>query len=241
MRSQLEIIPSAKIIILLDACRFDVFKQVYDDVGLDFPLEEVTSPASQTMDWYLRTFAVLSPEETTLVGGTVQPWGPHLRELLDRWHKKIPLWMNGEGKRDRAWSPHHRTTVTNLIRRGLQEHELNPDKRILIHCLPPHLPFYGDEGWAWWRRTLGEEVNYNQYFELQRYGKRNGWDELRGFYRESVGKALREITLFNYPAKTVVTSDHGEFTGENNLWKHSFPDEDNYETLRNVPYMEIQP
>ena len=240
MRHQLEIIGSAKIIILLDACRYDVFKQVYDDMGLGFPLEETISPASQTRDWYLRTFAVLSPEETILVGGTAVPWGMYLRELHDRWHKRIPLWMNEDGRRNKTWSHYHRATVTNLVKRGLQEHYLNPRKRVLIHCLPPHLPFYGDKGWKWWKGFLGENVDPQAYFELQKYGERNGWNELRGFYKESVEKALREITVFTYPENTIVTSDHGEFTGENNIWKHSLPDGDSYDILRKVPYMEVK-
>jgi len=67
MRSQLDIIGGANVIILLDACRFDVFKRVYDRRGLSHPLEEVKSPTSQTRvavveDIYRRGFPETFPE-----------------------------------------------------------------------------------------------------------------------------------------------------------------------------------
>ena len=227
-------------VILLDACRYDVFKQVHGQLGLKHPLIKAVSPASQTRDWYLRTFAeALKPEETVLVGGTVVPWSNHLRELHDRWYRKHAIWRNERGERDSTWSLWSRTTVTNLVKRGLQEAELHPDKTILVHCLPPHLPFYGKRGADWWRRTFGENIDYDQYLELRKYGKRNGWDDLREYYRESVEQSLREITKFVLPSGTVVTSDHGELTGENNQWIHSIEGGDYIPKLRNVPWMEV--
>jgi hypothetical protein len=76
--------------------------------------------------------------------------------------------------------------------------------------------------------------------EIAEYGRRNGFNELREYYKRSAWMTLKTILECKWLQRRgglIVTADHGEMIGEGDTYGHSlnFPDSP---VLRNIPWFE---
>lgn len=212
-----------KYLLILDACRYDLFKEVIDEYNLEGNLQLIDSGASDTEKWYLEHWS----EKNDVVLVTSNP-----RPLIckDSFYKVV-----------KAWEGNEINPVTTL---KYLENEKVPNKRHLIHFIPPHLSYIGPKGRAFLKKIKAIDnrrmpIFRNIYNAIQDYGRKNGWDELKVYYKESI-KTILDIILrreYLFDGKVIITSDHGELIGENGNYNHDW-DRDKTGVLRKVPWFE---
>jgi hypothetical protein len=202
-------------LLLLDACRYDVFERRAD---LDGTLERHYSVASNTAEWLTRSFVGRTFPEVVYV--TASP--KYLRQDLRRcFHDVVPVWQDD-------WDDDLRTVPPEVMTdRVLAAHEEYPDKRVLAHYVQPHIPFVGPTG-----RAIPHEVVFAQTVIRQDTDQQNLWaaleagrldrDEVWRAYVENLDLALPAVerALDGVAGRVVVTADHGNVFGEHGLYGH---------------------
>jgi len=188
-------------LIVLDACRYDIFEQVNTIEG---SLEKKTSVASTTPEWLEKTFSGFYEDlvyvsanphvSDTGMDSTLNPnehfsdyYLPFLREDCKEFGVVVP-----EGVSEDA-----RKAISN-----------NPDKKAVFHYMQPHAPYIGD-------KKLDGSL-----YEL--YSDGVSREELRKAYRDNLERVLDEVEdlIEDLEGKIVVTADHGEMLGEKGVYAH---------------------
>jgi len=207
-----------KYLIVLDACRYDVFETV---VGRFFTgrLEAVDSESHCTVQWYLNWCSGIGRElGVYLVSSSPVPFA---------YNEAYRYFTQSK----RAWThvcpvEPPRTTLDFFRDARMQE----PKLRYLIHIIPPHFPFLGEKGQALQEKigilnlTNGEMART----EIEKYGRAGHWHEIREAYAENLKLALECVhdrwDLFE-DGDAILTSDHGELLGEGDYYGHRYPNE----------------
>lgn len=212
-------------LILLDALRYDIFKQESDLPG---ELRPVTSRGGGTQEWLRGNLAGRELTDTVYVNGN--PQLDNIGAELDvTFHAVESVWRD-------EWDDELETVRPESVgKRVLDAAEKYPNKRIIAHFVQPHEPYIGETGMQF---DFGGviETHAEKYTEdilstainnlfsvtgprMKRQAKEAGMtvDELyQQAYRENVQAVLPEVRrLFNeLEGKFVVSSDHGEMLGE---------------------------
>jgi len=221
-------------LIILDACRFDIFSEQHTFSGeLDYRL----SPASGTMEWLKKTVEGNNFNDTVYITAN-----PRVSRYNESFHKVVPAWKTHWDDELNVTPPQD---VTDLTQKVANEY---PHKRIVSHYMQPHIPFIGDFGrhkigvydgvTKGRNRALGNEYSPNEEpYVLLEQGKIET-DTAKKAYRENLRLTLSAIKplLSELDGKTVVTSDHGELLGENG-WGHYIGGKE--DKLLEVPWLEV--
>ncbi|WP_143423243.1 alkaline phosphatase family protein [Halegenticoccus soli] len=220
------------LLIVLDACRLDLFQEVAGEYDYIPSVDEFRSLDSMTKHWMLRNFTPAHADEmseTAYVCGN-----PFSEEVL----KASDFALLDEVWRY-AWSADLGTLpprpITDRTINVAREH--NPG-RIIAHYMQPHCPFisanndynqkkvekWGAQGTDVWHQLEAGEVDQEQVWRDYRQNLRYVLDDL-------------ELLLENIDAnQVVITSDHGNALGEWGLYGH--PIHMPFKCLRNVPWVE---
>lgn len=205
--------------ILLDACRFDMFEDLVAD-ELPGTLEQRTSRGSATVEYLYGNFHGRSLDDT--VYATANPQLHYNSDNLKaEFHAIENIWLS-EG-----WDHDSGTVLPETVTRVAKETaERYPDKRLIVHYLQPHFPFL--------TRELGPgEGKFNEE-------NRHIWinmitgridvrpDEVVEAYYENLELLVPHLEelLDSLVGRTVITSDHGNALGERarpipvKLWGH---------------------
>ena len=230
MKQQKEIIQKLDwdYLIVLDACRADVFEQVNDIEG---KYERVWSPASETYSWIKRMF----PDyyNITFYSGT-----PVIRALIkhgynadEHFAKIVDIW-------DWGFDPDLATIPPWHVYEGSKD--AKPVS--IIWFVQPHLPPVGDEEMMKiWKdivdvreRRLAADIVIAREIRKGTLSP----DRVRESYKRSLSIALQYVKklIERFKGKIIVTADHGEFLGEDGRWLH--PDIE-HPVLRTVPLLEV--
>lgn len=210
------------VLIVLDACRYDAFTQAESNIVGE--LNTIDSGASCTAEWYKTHWS--KENDVTLVSANPIPFTAQSDYAHENFKKSIRAWRGSE------ISPEYTLSLASGV-----------EGRVLVHLVPPHLPFIGEEGVAFLQRWgTGREGRRGMtvYNKVQAYGERGRWDELWSYYIGSIEEALRIIAtaLPNMKGKKVViTSDHGELIGKEGRYDHPCGRDD--DELRRVPWLEV--
>ena len=197
-------------LIVLDACRADLFEEVADVDGYD-DYGRVYSSGSATNEWTIANFSGQAKTDCVYVTGNpvvsrnvptafscfLEPW----REAFDPEIGTVP--------------PEPVTEV------ALKAHEQHPDKRLIVHYLQPHYPFLGAPELRYAEFNNTEEVSV----DAANQGAVDVWEAVGLGYEdaddvwEAYGRNLERVLnaiqpLLNKPGRTVITSDHGNMLGE---------------------------
>lgn len=201
-------------LIILDACRFDMFTDLHQLPG---ELECRLSKGSNTAEFLEHNFAGGSFPDTVYVTAN-----PQVNVNLDSpFHSVVPVWQDG-------WDEKYRTVRPETMADATREvHDTYPNKRLISHFVQPHYPFIGEQG----RELVGDQAGI-ELSKRQATGESaesehfNVWDLLRrgtvdvqeiwAAYRENLLLALPHVEslLGELRGRTVVTSDHGNLVGE---------------------------
>lgn len=212
-------------LIILDACRYDVFSEVNPFRG---NLRSVISRGSDTSIFFQRNFAGGCFPSTVYVCANPVP-----SQMSARFFDVVRLWEQG-------WNDEYHTVLPEtVVDETIAAFERHSDKRIISHFMQPHYPWIGPQG-----REFHVEFGYTSLRE-----KENIWVKMRRgdipedrvweVYKENLEVVLESVKTLveELPGKTVVTSDHGNAFGEMSVYGH--PERAYIEPLIKVPWLEL--
>jgi len=211
------------LLIILDACRFDVFKQVNWISG---KLTKVWSEGSSTGFWFRETFTSPLPDVTLV---SPHPFFSSLdpRKLLPkRIFGKVVYVEEGteiiDGGLRMGLAPAEYTTKKALL-------EMKRTNKLIVHYTQPHFPALGKPQLISSGKRLYDAVKKGN-LELE---------FVKEAYRGNLVYVLREAEKLAsaFPSNVIITSDHGELFGEGGFGHP--PDSDN-PILRTVPWLEVR-
>lgn len=232
-------------LVILDACRYDVFEQLNTIPG---ELSSRRSKGSATVEFLERNFSNGPYDDIVYV--TAHP--NVTLTLGNPFHELVNVWKD-------EWN-HDLKTVppAPVTRTATDAYEEYPNKRLIVHYLQPHYPFIGEIG----RNEIDEQagVEYTRRAavgdEPRRDYPHNAWNQVRRgtlsvevvrrAYRENLELVLPyvERLVERFDEKTVVTADHGNLFGERpglspfRLFEH--PVGVHVEELVKVPWLVVE-
>ncbi|AJF24778.1 hypothetical protein SG26_03155 [Haloarcula sp. CBA1115] len=181
-------------LIILDACRYDEFERACEFDGV---LESRLSRGSMSEEFVRGNFSGQSATDTVYVSSNL--WYAKLHDEIDATiHEFMPVErdaFNGETS--------HPATVTAAAR---DANERYPNKRLIIHYLQPHQPYFDDEG---------EKFRLGARFPRDLRNQPHNRDDIIKAYRDTLALTLSSVEelLNDLTGQTVITADHGELFG----------------------------
>jgi len=223
------------ILIILDACRYDIFTQLYGDV---FNIKIVRSSGSCTMEWFVNTFD--KPLKNTIYVSGNPFIGNYENEFDGKKYDPRKIFDIVDDVYLKAWRIKNHVYVIdpNIIRlRFIRWFLRYRNKKIIVHFMQPHAPYPFEP----LLRSYFVNDMTNSDFKLWDALRKNQINRvlvLRGYIRtlKWVMTYVSDIIHFAYDKKVVITSDHGECFGENGIYGH--PCHVDYPLLRNVVWAE---
>jgi hypothetical protein len=201
------------LLIILDACRYDIFKQEY---GSHFSGEfsKTYSTNTYTMQYLVNTWTD-TYDITYVAGGPVisdqnfeiSEWGYRPTEHFE---KVVDVWNRDYGK-ELGVTPPEKVT----------EAAMNEDSpRMVVHYFQPHAPYIGE-------KRLREETSRERDESLKDiYGRIDSGEisqeDLRGAYVSNLRRVIEAVKplVDSVNGKSIITSDHGELLGEDKRFMH---------------------
>jgi len=225
-------------LIILDACRFDLFESVHHIPGR---LSAVESRGAATAEWLAGNCADRKLWDVVYV--TANPMLYRNRsETNVEFHDVLDIWN------DDAWDDDLGTVLPGAVtEQAIEAAETYPNKRLLIHFVQPHYPFLGsttkfdkghmdpdrESGLTTWMQVMTGRIDATR-------------DELWQLYEDNLRQVLPAVEKLadTLDGKTVISSDHGNMFGERSApipireWGHPpgiYTDE-----LVKVPWLEVE-
>ena len=194
--------------IILDACRYDMFKRQHDLPG---QLESKISRGASTPEFLYANFHGNNLLDTVYVTSN-----PHLyrsRESYDiNLHAVHNIWQED------GWDEEYGTVLPQTTtEHGKDAAEKYPNKRLIIHFMQPHYPFLTDSNEFYdLSQAISDTQSPDFWQELMRKNIDIPSEDIWRAYRENLGYVLKSVheLLEILNGKTVVTSDHGNMIGE---------------------------
>lgn len=224
------------IMIILDACRADVFE---DLVPIEGHYRRVESRGAQTLEFLCGNFQNRSLLDTVYV--TANPMYRRNESLINtRFHAAIDVWMEA------GWNDTYNTVLPETVAEwAIKASNRFPNKRLIVHFIQPHFPFITDdvlESWltpdpasggrSFWKQIRSGQLSFSR-------------EELWNAYRDNLSTTIPHVKriIDQVIGKTVITSDHGNLFGERVYpvpirdWGH--PDQTYVDELISVPWLSV--
>ncbi|WP_336135421.1 hypothetical protein [Natronomonas amylolytica] len=233
-------------LLLLDACRYDLFKEVNAIQGT---LEYRLSKGSYTGGFFEGNFSDTEHHDTVYVTANpvprVEEWCSVNVDTV--FHDVIDVWETNWDEQENTVRP---KPVADAIEKA---HADYPDKRILGHFIQPHQPFIGktgqkidETGMEAYSRITGDERPVGKQVWKQLEDGEIPTEVVWQAYTENLELALPYVQdlCTELTGKTVVTSDHGNLFGEF-AWpfpvrKYGHPVGVHTKKLIKVPWLETE-
>jgi len=213
-------------LIILDACRFDLFEREIGNWNIKGKLEYRISRGANTGYFLRENFErnEFKPILKEIVYVTANPLVN--RYLGDKLYKVISVWKFG-------WNEELGTVPPEIVyEAALHAIRKNSGKRFIIHFIQPHEPHIISDSKA------------IHAFDLLKEGKISR-DEAFRSYRQNLRIVMPYVEKLCkiVPGRTVITSDHGEGAGERvhpliplYIYGHFCPGNPRIECLTKVPW-----
>lgn len=217
-------------LIIIDACRQDFWEQ---ETGMD---GSRVSKASATIEYIEKNFSSGDYSDYVYISANPQFSDWKFEKLTGR--KPEEVFHSIFKTFDSDWDKEKNTVMPeDTIRDTLLAQKLFPNKKLIVHFLPPHYPFIrkpttqggisknleGRADSAW---------NYAESGELRHRTVEEGYRDNIRYIKSYIDELGEELE-----GKTILTSDHGNFVGEGGSYGH--PPYRNESPLRTVPYVEL--
>jgi len=223
------------ILIILDACRYDVFRELY---GSEFNVLEGESEGSCTVEWFYNTFVVDNVRLDDVVYVSGSPYvSNHLTRLdnmsyygKNHFFRVVDVWDFGFRKVGYAYvvDPQMVYNWFNIVK------TIHKNKRFIVHFMQPHAPYPHCKELS---KYYIDKVGYPdlKLWEAMRKGEVNPKLALECYKNnlQWVMKYVYKIVENNRDKRIVITADHGEAFGEHGLYDH--PCYRSEDVLRKVP------
>lgn len=197
-------------LIILDACRYDMFARRSNLPGR---LEHRRSRGSATTEFLRANINGQDLRDTVYVTANPQLY-QNQETIRASFHDVIHIWQ------EEGWDEEYGTvlpeTVTEYATRAAREY---PNKRLLVHYMQPHYPFIGSQTTFDKGHLVGVERE-NIWNQLLLGDLDVEKEEVWQIYEGNLDRALPHIEtlMHELEGKTVITADHGNLVGE-----RSFP------------------
>ena len=218
-------------LIIIDSCRQDYFEEVTGYSGSRI------SKASATPEYVRKNFSEGDFSEFVYISAN-----PHLSDLkfkqltgrgLDEVFHAVFKTFNSN------WDEEKNTVLPkNTVKDALTANKLFPDKKLIIHFLPPHYPFVKSKIQHSGIRMHQDNLDNETIWEKAEKGK-IGHEQVKNAYCaniEYVANFVEELTK-KIEGKSILTSDHGNLVGENGFYGH--PEGREERPLKTVPWVEF--
>lgn len=212
-------------LIILDACRHDIYEEV---TGKEVP-KRVTL-GSTSGEYVKYTFSEGDFSDIVYINTN-----GYISDLKMAENTGIPnpfetkyMVRNEDG--ELSHKPEH------VVRDVRSAEKLFPDEKKIIHFMQPHEPFLNYNFYE--RVPEDQEHKIMNNYDLVLYGFVSQ-EEIIEAYKDNLREVLEQVRELekSLSGKTIITADHGEYLGENGLYRH--PDRSDTEILREVPWDEI--
>ncbi len=128
-------------LVILDTCRYDIFKQVYRDFFKCGKLKRALSPANHTREWLIKCFPD-KYEDIVYISGNpninskiVMKSGGKVFSAKEHFFKIIDVWNYG-------WDESIGQVPPKQINKAFHKYYLKyPNKRFILHYQQPHFPW----------------------------------------------------------------------------------------------------
>lgn len=196
------------VLIILDACRYDIFSIQLHNTMLNGKLCQVNSNSANTEEWY-RNYWGENHKDIILISA-------HPRAFATECHYNF---FQSYGLWDKRNWIEPEVALKKLIQ--IQDQY---DKKFLVHLIPPHLPYIGEKGKEFLKELGVEGSGINVYKKVEEYGKENGWRRPYECYVENVQTVLEIIEEYipKIKGKIVISADHGELIGDYGIYNHNY-------------------
>lgn len=233
------------ILVILDACRYDIFKDVYGEY-LTGELSKVWASGRWTGDYTKQTWT--GTYDMTYLSGipVVSDFYFDLRDMnykpSDHINELIPLW-------DYKWDPGLGTVPADQVTNLALTYVANTEKvRLVAHYAQPHVPYVGERKILPWdgAEPGNEDLKNMLQKDIDRptqriYGRIQSGEiseeRLRQAYVDNLHYVLKEVVRLidrvDYPV--IITGDHGEHLGEGGKYLHG----EESTLIRQVPWFVV--
>jgi len=225
-------------LVILDACRFDMFR---DQNHISGNLQCRRSLGSESWEYLRANFSGKKFHDTVYITAN-----PHATKLPQgTFHAVVNLLDDGWNQEQRTVLPE---TMVAATQRAVEQY---PAKRLIVHFMQPHFPNIGNVGPRLEHGGIagpsadgGESSNRHVWGALRhgRISKPRVWEA----YRENLDIVLPHVEelLEALSGKSVVTADHGNLLGERThplpVQGYGHPRGLDVPELRTVPWLVVE-
>ncbi|ERH09757.1 MAG: hypothetical protein J07HX64_01519 [halophilic archaeon J07HX64] len=202
------------VLVVLDACRVDLLRDVAPDTGLLRDIGTLRSVGSSSSEWLENTFRdEPAVEETVMVTGNT--WTDRYLDAT-RFSALDEVWKY-------SWDEDVGTVPADAITdRAIALARSHDPEQLVVHYMQPHHPFVpapltGDDGMS---RT-GDHSSRSNPWTLLRRGEMTQ-AEVWAAYEANLRHVLPEVATLveNVTGRVAVTADHANLFGEWGLYGH---------------------
>lgn len=219
-------------LVILDACRVDLMREVEGDYPFIENVESFESVGSMSEEWMRKTFTEDYADEmdrTAYVTANV-----FTQDVLRErdFHTLDEVWQY-------AWDDETGTILPRPVTDRAIDIARNGDQdRLIVHYMQPHHPFIGEESVDTVKADPFGREDRTTAVDALRRGEVSHEAFWRA-YRSNLKTVLDDVLLLlnNHDAEEVVlTSDHGDAVGEWGIYDH--PAGCLHPVVKNVPWIE---
>jgi len=202
-------------LVILDACRYDYFEEYYPRF-LNGELIKAISKANRTKDWVEETFRKFMPAMYYTANPTIN--------AIDHGDKFLGVKEIWRGRWNNELETVMPVSVNEIIR------DEKPCKAI-IHYLQPHFS------------TANFPLQTFSLYNKTVYKENMSIEQLKHEYCKNLTLGLDGVKqlISETNKKIIVTSDHGEMLGEDQLFFHEYSTHLYHPILREVPWFLVKP
>jgi hypothetical protein len=210
-------------LIILDACRYDVFELFYKKKYFKGTLFKKISRATHTIQFLKVNFPNEKYDDIVYITST-----PYVDvHCKNKFHKIISVWKDSWNKYSNTILPE---TMYNYAIDALIKY---PDKRLIIHFMQPHYPYIGctyeniiknakkkikkrlKEGESVYFGDLEYKRSIFSYYTVKPFALMETRFHIKAYIKNLIIVLPIVEKLINHlPGTTVISSDHGEALGE---------------------------
>jgi hypothetical protein len=210
-------------LIILDACRYDIYKGV---TGRE--VEKRVTLGSTSSEYFGKTYSKGDYSDIVLVSAN----GFCSDEMLEEHAGRSDVFFEKYELLKTDWDEDSKViSGESMVRDTLNAEKLFPDKRKIIHFMQPHDPFVNFD----YMEDVPKDSNIKNEYDLAHLGRLSK-EEVVKAYKDNLRYVLEyvEELVEKMDGKTVVTADHGELLGEQGMYRH--PKGLDAKALREVPW-----
>lgn len=187
-------------LLILDACRADVFEQRIQNFDIDGEFDRRTSRGSTSEEFVRANFQNRKLHDLVYISAN---------EFFAQLHEDINSEVHWFENLNVEFENHKSGTVppAAVTERALELADEYPNKRLIVHFLQPHQPYLG---------PTGEKFATEPGLVASLRNSAVTDNELQQAYTENLDLVLEhaQTLVDEFTGKTIITADHGEFLGE---------------------------